>query len=59
MNIYIEMIDGRKDNLGRQVFFLGWDDPNVGGRKVFQVFNSILKDKIDKWENRGYKIVFT
>jgi len=57
-NLYIEFIDERKDGIGRQVFFLGFEDPNVGGRIRFQVFNAILQTYTDKWVSRGYNVVF-
>ena len=57
-NIYIEIIDARKDALGRQVFFLGFDDPKVGNMIRFQVFNAVLQNRIEKWVSRGYDIVF-
>ena len=58
MKCYVEMIDARKDGLGRQVFFLGFDDPQVGFQRNFQVFNTVLEDKLKKWRGRGYEVVF-
>jgi len=58
MNLYVEMIDTTKDALGRQVFFLGWDDEGVSLLRRFQVFNDVLQKHIDKWVCRGYKVVY-
>ena len=56
--VYIEFIEEKKDNLGRQVFFLGLDDDKVEGLIKYQIFNAILQTYIDKWVRRGYGVVF-
>jgi len=56
--VYIEFIEEKKDNLGRQVFFLGFDDDKVEGLIKFQVFNAILQTYLEKWVRRGYGVVF-
>lgn len=58
MNVYVEMIEDKKDALGRQVFFLGFDDPYLEGGKRFQVFNAILGDYIEKFTKKGYNIIY-
>ena len=52
------MIEDKKDALGRQVFFLGFDDPYLEGGKRFQVFNAILGDYIEKFTKKGYNIIY-
>lgn len=54
--VYVEMIEPRIDALGRQVFFLGFEDDKAPCIR-FQVFNDVLKAHIEKWETRGYEIV--